>query len=197
MRLIEYHSTLPSTNDRVKELMRQHHPPLPCLVVAQTQSAGRGRGNKTWWSGHGALLMSLGFMLLPAILPRGISSPDALSRSDLPALSAKSADAVIAVIRRHLPEAQHLLTRHPPNDVYVDGKKICGILLESPSPQYGIIGIGLNVNNRLQDIPPELQEELTSRSITSMVELLGKPSRIPALIDEIITQLGVAHAVLQ
>jgi len=53
-----------------------------------------------------------------------------------------------------------------PNDVLVDGKKIAGILPEASvkgdSLEFVIIGIGLNVNSRLSDFPPELHDSVTS-----------------------------------
>jgi len=174
---LEYHEEIPSTNDRVQELLRQPvKPKLPCLVIAKRQTAGRGRGNKRWWSGDGALLMSLGLEL----------TPETLDRDQLPTLSVATGQAVIRVLTRYLP--QHTLELHLPNDVYADGKKICGILLESPTPQYAILGIGLNVNNRLRDIPPEFADDLTSRSITSMFELLGKETDIDRLLDELLNE---------
>jgi len=179
---IEYHDEISSTNDRIQELLRLPvKPPLPCLVIAKRQTAGRGRGNKRWWSGEGAILMSLGFELSPTL-----ESSNALDRDQLPMLSVATGQAVIRVLSRHLP--QHNLELHLPNDVYVDGKKICGILLESPTPQYAILGIGLNVNNRLCDIPPEFADDLASRSITSMIELLGKETDIDRLIEELLNE---------
>jgi len=175
---LEYHKEISSTNDRVKEMLGQQiKPKLPCLVLAERQTAGRGRDAKRWWSGKGALLMSLGFELLPG----------SLTRDQLPVLSVNIARSVINVLNRYLP--QHNIELHLPNDVNVDGKKICGILLESPTPRYGILGIGLNVNNRLCDIPPEFLHDLTDRSITSMMELLGKETDIPRLTSELLTEL--------
>jgi BirA family biotin operon repressor/biotin-[acetyl-CoA-carboxylase] ligase len=146
------------------------------LVIANRQTAGRGRGNKRWWSGKGAILMSLGFEL----------SPEFLGRDQLPVLSATIARSIMNVLNRYLP--QHNIEFHPPNDVYVDGKKICGILLESPTPQYGILGIGLNINNRLSDIPQAFLDDFVDRPITSMIELLGKETDIPRLINELLTE---------
>ena len=175
----EYYEEVASTNDRVQELLRQsEETKLPCLVVAKRQTAGRGRGNKRWWSGEGAILMSLGFEL----------SPKFLTRDQLPTFSATIARWVVNVLNRHLPE--HKLEVRLPNDVLVEGKKICGILLESPTPQYGILGIGLNVNNRLCDMPSELLAEVHNRPITSMIELLGKETDITRLIDELLNELG-------
>jgi len=175
---LEYHEEISSTSDRVQELLKLPvKPKLPCLVIAKRQSAGRGRENKRWWSGGGAILMSLGFEL----------SPESFSRDQLPILSAKTAQSVIKVLNRYLP--QHKLEVHLPNDVYADGKKICGILLESPLPQYAVLGIGVNVNNRLSDIPPDFADDLASRSITSMFELLGRETDISQLIDELLNEL--------
>ena len=122
--------------------------------------------------------MSLGFEL-----------SESFSRDQLPTLSVATAQSVINVLTRYLP--QHKLELHLPNDVYVDGKKICGILLESPTPQYAILGIGLNVNNRYCDIPPEFADDLTSRSITSMFELLGRETDIARLTDELLNEMGI------
>jgi len=120
--------------------------------------------------------MSLGFELSPMF-----------SRDQLPILSVATAKSVIKVLSRYLPE--HKLELRLPNDVHVDGKKICGILLESPTPQYAILGIGLNVNNRLSDIPPDFANDLANRSITSMFELLGKETDIARLTGELLNEL--------
>ena len=177
---LEYHNEIASTNDRVRELLRQPtKPQLPCLVIAKRQTAGRGRGDKRWWSGEGAVLMSLGFEL----------SPERFSRDQLPLLSVTAAQSVANVLNRYL--TQHKIELHLPNDVYVDGRKICGILLESPTPQYGILGIGLNVNNRLCDIPSEFLADLDDRVITSMIELLGKETDISQLTSELLNELEV------
>ena len=176
---LEYHEEVSSTSDRVWELLRQLvKPKLPCLVVAKRQTAGRGRGNKRWWSGEGAILMSLGFEL----------SRGSLTREQLPTLSSTTARHVIKVLSRYL--RQHKLEFRPPNDVYVEGKKICGILIESPTPQYAILGIGLNVNNRFKDIPPDYLADIGDRPITSMIELLGVETDIFRLIDELLSELG-------
>ena len=179
---LEYYEEISSTSDRVQELLRQPmKPKLPCLVIAKRQTAGRGRGNKRWWSADGAILMSLGFEL----------SSEYLEREQLPAFSATTAQSVVNVLRRNLPH--HELGVHLPNDVYADGKKICGILLESPTPQYAILGIGLNVNNRLRDVPPEFLAEHAGRSITSMIDLLNKETDIPRLMSEVLNELGFAE----
>ena len=178
VRTFEHHDEIPSTNDRVLELLRKPSTPeLPCLVVATRQTAGRGRGDKRWWSGEGAILMSLAFEL----------SPGFITRDQLPTFSATAGHAVINVLSRHL--TQYKLAFRPPNDVYVEGKKICGILLESPTPQYGVLGIGLNVNNRISDMPQEFLADMAERPITSMIDLLNTETDISRLIDELLAEL--------
>ena len=175
----EHYDEISSTNDRIQELLRQKiKPKLPCLVTAKRQTAGRGRGNKRWWSGEGAILMSLGFEL----------SPEFVTRDQLPTFSATVAQSVVNVLNRYLPEFK--LEVHLPNDVYVDEKKICGILIESPTPQYAILGIGLNVNNRLCDMPTEFLEDAVKQPITSMIELRNQETNITRLIDELLNELG-------
>jgi len=170
IRTMEYHATIASTNDRVRELLcGANKPKLPCLVIAKQQTAGRGRGDKRWWSAHGAILMSLGFEA---------------HRDQLPTLSASTAWSVIDVLSRYLP--QHNLEFHPPNDVYVEGKKICGILLESPTPQYAILGIGLNVNNRISDMSAEYNVD---RPIASMIDLLDAETDMHQLVAELLDTL--------
>jgi len=122
--------------------------------------------------------MSLGFEL----------SPEFLTRDQLPTFSATAAQSIINVLNRHLPK--HKLEVHLPNDVYADGKKICGVLIESPTPQYAILGIGLNVNNRLCDMPAEFLADIADRSITSMIELLKRETDILRLTDALLQELG-------
>src|SRR6266496_612813 len=56
---VEYHATLPSTNDRALVLAQQPELKTPYLIVAGEQTTGRGRGANRWWSQPGALTFSL------------------------------------------------------------------------------------------------------------------------------------------
>jgi BirA family biotin operon repressor/biotin-[acetyl-CoA-carboxylase] ligase len=181
IRTIEYYDCISSTNDHLKELLKQSVlPKLPCLVVAGRQTAGRGRGNKVWWSGEGALLMSLGLELEML----------SLKRTDLPLFSLATGLAVLKTIRNRLPE-NNSIGLHLPNDVYVDGKKISGILIESPTPQYLVLGVGINVNNRLSKIPPEFRNEFQNKPITSLIEILNETTDISSLIVDFLTMFSV------
>jgi BirA family biotin operon repressor/biotin-[acetyl-CoA-carboxylase] ligase len=123
-----------STNDRARALAAAGAP-HGTLVTAGAQSAGRGRQGRTWSAppGH-ALLMSL-----------VLRSPDRM----LPLAAAVAvADAVGegAAIKW-------------PNDVLLGGRKVAGILAEArPQEGWAVLGIGLNVAVRLEDLPEELRE---------------------------------------
>lgn len=69
-----------------------------------------------------------------------------------------------------------------PNDIYVNDRKICGILLETiqHERQYLVVGFGVNVNVRLQDLPPSLRMIATSLHIET-----GATFSIPALLHAI------------
>jgi BirA family transcriptional regulator, biotin operon repressor / biotin---[acetyl-CoA-carboxylase] ligase len=121
-----------STNDRARELA-QAGAPHGTLVTAGEQSAGRGRQGRTWSAPAGsALLMSLVLRDAPALLPLA---------------------AGVAVAETAGPDAKVKW----PNDVLVDGRKVAGILAEGrPHEGWAVLGIGLNVAVRIEDLPPEL-----------------------------------------
>src|SRR5262245_48689583 len=58
VRQVEFHQEIGSTNTRALELVAAEHL-IPLLVLADRQTAGRGRGKNRWWSGEGALTFSL------------------------------------------------------------------------------------------------------------------------------------------
>jgi BirA family biotin operon repressor/biotin-[acetyl-CoA-carboxylase] ligase len=123
-----------STNDRARELAAAGAP-HGTLVTASEQSAGRGRQGRTWSApaGH-ALLLSLVLHDPPPLLP----------------LAAAVAVADVA--------GQDARIKWP-NDVQLDGRKVAGILAEGrPQEGWAVLGIGLNVAVRIEDLPPELHE---------------------------------------
>jgi BirA family biotin operon repressor/biotin-[acetyl-CoA-carboxylase] ligase len=156
LRHVELHDELPSTNDRAAILARElPAEKLPTLVLARRQTAGRGRGTNTWWSADGALTFSI---LLETSAWR-------LTQRDWPQLSLAIAAAVRDAIAPYLQSAIHnpksAIVLKAPNDLLLEGRKLCGILLESPAvvapaKDRLIIGIGLNVNNTFAAAPPEV-----------------------------------------
>jgi BirA family transcriptional regulator, biotin operon repressor / biotin---[acetyl-CoA-carboxylase] ligase len=157
---IEIHSEIGSTNDRAAERSEEVALACPCLILTAQQSAGRGRGSNTWWSGPGALTFSL------VLEPRRIG----LTTERFPQVALAAGLAVCEVIEQTLPQAAVGLKW--PNDVFLGGKKVSGILLETPRASSGrlIAGIGLNVNNTLAAAPAELR-----RTAVSMIDVAGQP----------------------
>lgn len=155
---VRYHETVDSTNDDALEFCGNNHCPLPLLVVTSRQTAGRGRGSNQWWSTSGALTCSL--VIRPADF--GISQqqwPKASLTAGLSvclALDALSDDDIALKW---------------PNDVWLNRRKICGILIEvgnrRPTPTL-VIGMGINVNNSFAGAPAEL-----SQIATSLVDATG------------------------
>ncbi|MBX3439353.1 MAG: biotin--[acetyl-CoA-carboxylase] ligase [Planctomycetaceae bacterium] len=152
VRSVEVHEEIGSTNSRGLELAALPGGKYPQLIMAQRQTAGRGRGANRWWSSAGALTFSL---VLPVDLAR-------LPQSRWPELSLTVGTSVCRALQR-LAVTEDVRLKWP-NDVYLNGKKICGILVEVPSAATGrlVVGVGLNVNNSIRDAPEELQTAATS-----------------------------------
>jgi BirA family biotin operon repressor/biotin-[acetyl-CoA-carboxylase] ligase len=122
-----------STSDRARALAAAGAP-HGTLVTAGAQSAGRGRQGRTWSAPPGgAVLMSLVLRDPPRLLP----------------LAAAVAVAEVAGDDARIKW---------PNDVLLGGGKVAGILAESrPQEGWAVLGIGLNVAVRAEDLPAELR----------------------------------------
>jgi BirA family transcriptional regulator, biotin operon repressor / biotin---[acetyl-CoA-carboxylase] ligase len=154
VRHIELHDQLDSTNNRAIDLARDTNIGLPALIIARLQTAGRGRGNNKWRSADGALTFSL--LLDPAA--------HSIAIANWPQLSLTTAVALCDALESSCATGSASALIHAsikwPNDVLVEGRKIAGILLESPggaTPANNrlIIGIGINVNNSWRNPPPD------------------------------------------
>jgi len=141
VRHVDYHESVGSTNDRALELAARDELPLPLLVLTERQTGGRGRGTNRWWSASGALTFSL---LVEA--PAEALRPETRSQVALVA-----GLAVCEALEPLAPRAQWRVKW--PNDVYLNGGKVCGILCESAPGQSErlIVGIGINVNNSMAE----------------------------------------------
>jgi BirA family biotin operon repressor/biotin-[acetyl-CoA-carboxylase] ligase len=125
-----------STNERAKELALSGAPD-GTIVTADQQSAGRGRQGRVWTAPpRSAVLMSL------------------VTRRLMPTLPLAAAVAICDA----LPIRCEIKW---PNDIWLDGRKIAGILVEGrPQEGWAVLGIGLNVTT--ESFPPELAEIATS-----------------------------------
>jgi BirA family biotin operon repressor/biotin-[acetyl-CoA-carboxylase] ligase len=139
LRQVEVAWQLNSTNATLFE--RTDLPPGRCdVLLAEVQSAGRGRRGRTWLATPGgALCLSLGWVF--GQMPR-----------DMASLGLVIGVCALQALREHLPE--EVLARTPlqlkwPNDLLCDSRKLGGILIdmraEAGGPSYVVIGIGLNV----------------------------------------------------
>ena len=135
-----HHRLTDSTNARARDLALAGAP-HGTLVTADEQTAGRGRQGRSWTAELGdALLLSL------------------VVRSVRPLLPLAAAVAVCEAVRPLEAAVKW------PNDVWIDRRKVAGILLEGrPQEGWAVIGIGLNVRTR--EFPPELSETATSLAL--------------------------------
>ena len=173
-RRIVFHAECSSTSTDALTLARSDAP-LPLLVLTDTQTAGRGRGSNQWWAGEGALTFSL--LLAP--------SEFGISRETYPLVSLTAALAVSEILREFAPECQVGLKW--PNDVHLNGRKVCGILVEPPPGLNDrlVLGIGLHVGNSLREAPEEL------RSIaTSIIDEAGRAHRLHEVLECLLNELS-------
>jgi len=121
------------------------------LVIADAQSAGRGRRGASWIAPPGHCLLA-SFLLRPSLPPEA-----------WPRLTHAAALAVCTALDG-LPGLPAASIKWP-NDVYLHDRKLCGILVESVIDSRGgfaVAGIGVNLNVKPHDLPADLQPIATS-----------------------------------
>jgi BirA family biotin operon repressor/biotin-[acetyl-CoA-carboxylase] ligase len=153
-RRIEWHAEIDSTQRRAREL-GQGAADEGTVVVAEAQTAGRGRLGRTWHSPPGRNLYC-SILLRPALAPAMV-----------PQLALAVGLGVAQAI-----ETLGLQPRLKwPNDVLLDGRKAVGILTELEAElervRLVIVGIGVNVNLGPADLPAYLRETATSLKIAA------------------------------
>jgi BirA family biotin operon repressor/biotin-[acetyl-CoA-carboxylase] ligase len=155
-----HHASAGSTSDLARSLAVAGAP-HGALVTASAQTAGRGRQGRSWTTPPGsAIAMSL--------ILRGASPLLTLA-------------AAVAVARACRDDARIKW----PNDVLLDGRKVAGILAETrPGEDWVVLGIGVNVAVRVEDLP----EELRARAGT-----LGRPlSDVEPFLSSLLAELDRA-----
>jgi BirA family biotin operon repressor/biotin-[acetyl-CoA-carboxylase] ligase len=156
--------SLDSTQSKAHELVAQGAPE-GTLVIAERQTAGRGRMGRSWHSPQGSgIYMSL--VLKPRI-PLHFT----------PQLTLLAAVALCRAIQSAAPELP--IGIKWPNDLLVHGKKVSGILLESNAEderlRYIVAGMGIGVNLQPEDYPPELRDTATSLAIEANRRIPREP----------------------
>lgn len=133
LKIIEYDS-LASTQDVAKKMAMAGDSPWT-IVWSKTQTAGHGKEGSQWQSDDGGLYFSI-------ILPKE-------AVDDLQLITILAAFAVSKIIKSQFVGLEPMIKL--PNDVYLNNKKICGILTENvfgSTLKCSVIGIGVNINNQ-------------------------------------------------
>jgi len=155
-----------STNDIAINLIKKEQKETGC-VYAETQTKGRGTHGKEWISDKGNLFGSMFFPL----------------KNNYPPFNEFSTinPLIISDVIKHFCERENINLKFP-NDIFVNGKKICGILQElivSNNRKFLIIGIGVNIISN-----PEINDEYQTTNI--LLETQKRPM-IKEMIDLIIS----------
>jgi len=173
-RRIVWYAEVDSTQRVARELARDGAEEGTC-VIAEAQTAGRGRLGRTWHS-------PAGLNLYTSIVLRPRAEPTVV-----PQLALVAGIAVAAAIRAETSLPAQLKW---PNDVLIDGRKVAGILTEMEAEvervRFVIAGIGVNVNAPARAFPPELRASATSLAIASghRVDRAAVTARLLAELEE-------------
>jgi BirA family biotin operon repressor/biotin-[acetyl-CoA-carboxylase] ligase len=153
-----HHRVTDSTNAQARALAAAGAP-HGTIVTAEAQTTGRGRQGRTWTADPGdALLFSAVVRPPSALLPLAAAVAVAESLAPL--------DAAIKW----------------PNDIWIDRRKVAGILLEGrPQEGWAVVGIGLNVRTR--EFPEELSETATS------LARAGSPASVSDALEALLPAL--------
>ncbi len=169
--------TCSSTNEVASNSARQGAP-HGLTIVAEEQTAGRGRLGRQWLSPKGGIWVS-------------IVLRDALSIDTCHSLPLSTALAVARAIESNLGVRARVRW---PNDVVADGRKIAGILVEAESKgnelDYAVLGIGINAN-----FPIKAIKEVSEQS-TSLLDLVGSPINREGLISSVLSEIEYVNELL-
>lgn len=140
-------------------------------VRADTQTAGRGRFQRSWVSDAGGLWLS-------AVVPTGSDRP---RWQTLPLVAGL---AVIESLKQFGVDSARLRW---PNDIMVNERKLAGLLVDSFTPQLAVIGLGVNVTNH-----PEARDDALKNTAIRLADLLPSPPALAALTAAILVELRSA-----
>jgi BirA family biotin operon repressor/biotin-[acetyl-CoA-carboxylase] ligase len=144
-------------------------------VRADTQTAGRGRFQRTWVSDAGGLWLS-------AVVPTGAN------REHWQALPLVAGLAVIESLKAFSLASARLRW---PNDIMVNERKLAGLLVDIFAPQLAVIGLGVNVTNH-----PDVQDTALKATSTRLADLVSKPPPLATLTWAILASLKSAMDVM-
>lgn len=175
----EHHGELDSTQDRAQALAADLATRLPVLIVADRQRLGRGRGGNSWYTGAGSLALSLAYD------PRDWGLDSSLDPR-------RSLAAGMAVIDALAPWVRGLsIGLHWPNDVFCEGRKLAGILIDALSGGRIVLGIGINTNNTFDSANVEVR-----RRAISILAATGAAVDHQQLVGRLLGSLRHCHTLL-
>ncbi|MGH7481749.1 MAG: biotin--[acetyl-CoA-carboxylase] ligase [Longimicrobiales bacterium] len=162
-----------STNDIARRLAERGAAP-GTVVIAATQTAGRGRLGRRWHDSPGASLLLSVVLRPPSAAHTGTTGP----------LPLRVGLACARALERTIPLA---ITLKWPNDLLLDDRKVGGILCEAalaPSGGFIVAGVGINVAQTAQQLPSDLRADATSLTIAT-----GRAIRVEDVADAVLPQL--------
>lgn len=167
MKLFRTYETIDSTNKEAARLLASGRVFHGLTLLADQQTEGRGQYGRQWHAEPGNHL-AMSIILLP----------ENMSPADLPALSLKVNLAIVRALKTLFPLI------HPeikwPNDIYVNDKKLAGILIENNlttgKVQHAIIGIGMNINETA--FPSSIPNAISLRMITTSVHNITEIAKL-------------------
>ena len=171
--------TVHSTNSYALELLKETILPEGTVVIARNQVSGRGQPGNKWESEPGKNL-TLSFIFYPVFLP--VEKQFILSK----VVSLAVAELLVEVLGKKV----HIKW---PNDIYVDDKKIAGLLIENILRQNRIAscvaGIGLNVNQETFSV--------NAGKTVSIKNILGKEADLKLILEKLCSNLEVRYLQLR
>ena len=177
---MELHDLLDSTNTRAKAIAA-NGAPHGYLVIAESQSGGKGRMGRSFFSPeHSGIYMT--YVLRPKLL-----AERAVMITSMAAVAVARAIETVAEVDVKIKWV---------NDLYINGRKACGILceasmdFESGQLEYAVLGIGVNV--AAMEFPEDLRD-----IATSIENECGHPVSRNRLIAEISNQLNALYGQLE
>lgn len=163
-----YYHSIDSTNEEAKRICQSVS--LPHLVLAETQTRGKGRLGRTWHSPEGdGIWMTL--------IAQNSRPPE-----ELYAHTFAASLAVATCIERAVSLRPQLKW---PNDILIKGRKCCGILIETAG---GVVLYGIGINVNMPALPPDLSATATSLQIETGRQIARRP-----LIEKILSDLRSQH----
>ncbi len=174
---IHYFEEVESTQNIARNLAAEGAP-HGTVVIAETQSAGRGRMGRGWHSPPGVNLYTT-IILRPKI-----------AMAEVPRLSLVAGIAAAEALEEVAPGIVQLKW---PNDVWLNGRKAGGIISEAVTDRTQqldsvLVGIGLNLNLAAADVPPEIRE----RAISVLIATGRRCDRI-AVANSLFTRLNIRY----